>query len=265
VQPWTVEKDFFLTRLIWGLSQAHGDSLLLKGGTCLSKVDLGYHRMSEDVDLTLCGVPTKYRSTNSSKINPIVRTLRDGGEAIGAGLMNFDGDRSEKDAHGIWELHYQSSFLDPKSAIIAVEVAIRTCALPARRAQLLQLLPSDLASGYAEAYCWALDFAEVRAEKVRAAYTREEPAIRDYYDLDLFAKRGLDMSSPEFERVVDGKLAEVGALPLREQPASFGLDKKRRSFVEAARPSLTSVLRLDEDDFDLQGVLSFYDRLWKKS
>ena len=43
--PFAVEKDFYLTRLIWALAQELGDRLLLKGGTLLSKVDLGYRRM----------------------------------------------------------------------------------------------------------------------------------------------------------------------------------------------------------------------------
>ena len=53
VQPVTVEKDLYLTRLIWALAQELGDGLLLKGGTLLSKVDLGFRRMSEDVDLVI--------------------------------------------------------------------------------------------------------------------------------------------------------------------------------------------------------------------
>jgi predicted nucleotidyltransferase component of viral defense system len=51
-----VEKDFHLTRLIWALAEALGERLLLKGGTCLSKVDLGYHRMSED-EISCCPGP----------------------------------------------------------------------------------------------------------------------------------------------------------------------------------------------------------------
>ncbi len=53
VEAATVEKDFYLTRLIWALAENQGDRLLLKGGTCLSKVDLGYHRMSEDADFVV--------------------------------------------------------------------------------------------------------------------------------------------------------------------------------------------------------------------
>jgi predicted nucleotidyltransferase component of viral defense system len=42
VQPDLVEKDFYLTRLLWALGDRFGDQLLLKGGTLLSKVDLGF-------------------------------------------------------------------------------------------------------------------------------------------------------------------------------------------------------------------------------
>lgn len=217
------------------------------------------------MDLTLAGEPTKYRSINSAKVDPVVRTLRDHGLEIGASLLNFEGERSEKGAHGIWELSYSSVFLDPKSSVIAVEMAIGTCTLEPRRAPLLHLLPDDLAPGYGDAHCWALDFAEVRAEKVRAAFTREEPAIRDYFDLGLFAKRGLDMSSAKFVTVVDTKLAEVGSGPLREKAASFGLDKRRRAIIESAMPSLKAVLRLGEEPFVLGQVLEFYDNLWGKA
>jgi hypothetical protein len=47
VQPQLVEKDFYLTRLLWALGQSLGDGLLLKGGTLLSKVDLGFFRLSD--------------------------------------------------------------------------------------------------------------------------------------------------------------------------------------------------------------------------
>jgi predicted nucleotidyltransferase component of viral defense system len=75
LQPWTVEKDFYLTRLIWALAQVLGDSPLLKGGTCLSKVDLGYHRMSEDVDLIIPGQPSPYEGQNARLLDKVATWL----------------------------------------------------------------------------------------------------------------------------------------------------------------------------------------------
>ena len=36
VEPQLIEKDFYLTRLLWALGQRFGDALLLKGGTLLN-------------------------------------------------------------------------------------------------------------------------------------------------------------------------------------------------------------------------------------
>ena len=55
LQPHVIEKDFYLTRLLWALGQELRDQLLLKGGTLLSKVDLGFLRMSEDADFIIPG------------------------------------------------------------------------------------------------------------------------------------------------------------------------------------------------------------------
>jgi predicted nucleotidyltransferase component of viral defense system len=265
LQPWTVEKDFYLTRLIWALAQVRGDALLLKGGTCLSKVDLGYHRMSEDIDLIVPGEPSPYKGENARPLNEVAATLREIGEVVGVTLVNFDGSRWERSSHAIWEVRYRSVFLPNASGVILVEVAIRPLLLAARRVALGQLLVGEVANEYREAYCWALDFREVCAEKVRAAFTREEPQIRDFYDLGLLAKAGADLMSEDFRCVVDAKLAELGAAPLEEQPRAFGLSAVRRAVLDANRRSLIGVVRIGEPEFGLQEVLDYYDRLWGKS
>lgn len=264
VQPWTVEKDFFLTRLLWLLNEKHGAHLLLKGGTCLSKVDLGYRRMSEDVDLIIPGVPTPYRSVNVPKTRKVATTLQGLRADYEFELVTNAGDQSEHGAHVIWELQYPSLFLPPASAVITVEAAIRPVLCETRNVHLKQLLASELVGDYTEARCWALAFDEVCAEKVRAALTREVPEIRDFYDLGLLASTAIDMASSTFVSLVDLKLAEVGAEPLAMQPRSFGLTESRRKAMEAGRRTLSSVLRADEPPFDLEGVLDHYDRLWGK-
>src|SRR5688500_14258373 len=72
ILPFAIEKDFYLTRLIWTLAQLCGDRLLLKGGTLLSKVDLGYRRMSEDVDLVIPWAGSRrHRGINASETNRV--------------------------------------------------------------------------------------------------------------------------------------------------------------------------------------------------
>jgi len=86
VQPIAAEKDFYLTRILWALGQHFGDRLLLKGGTLLSKVDLGYKRMSEDADFVIpWNRPTTYKGTNAKQMNEVRDALRSMAEDIGSG------------------------------------------------------------------------------------------------------------------------------------------------------------------------------------
>lgn len=263
--PATIEKDFYLTRLIWALAAELGEALLLKGGTCLSKCDLGYHRMSEDADFTLpLEGSTRYKGTNARQMNRVRDALRAIAPSVGVAVESPDGERHDRASHVLWTLMYRSELAYGQSAII-VEVSLRTVLLPPRRVSLHQLLHGPVVPNYAAAYCWALAAEEVRAEKVRAAYTRAEPEIRDFYDLYLLANAGVDFGSPAFKALVDAKLAEAGAAPLSEQPGRFGLSARQESALEAAVPRrLAPMLRRTDPPFDLGAVLRFFDALWAK-
>jgi hypothetical protein len=134
--------------------------------------------MSEDVDFTIPQVPTRHKGINASETNRVRDALRDLGPVIGLQLENPSGESFQRGAHVIWTLPYGSSF-GPQS--IDIEVTLRPTLRSPRRAPLTQLLADPLAGNLSEAYCWALNADEARAEKVRAAFTRE--AIRDFYDL----------------------------------------------------------------------------------
>ncbi len=260
VPPFAVEKDFYLTRLIWALAQEFADGLLLKGGTLLSKVDLGYRRMSEDVDLVIPGVPTRHGGMNAAMTNPVRDALRRLAPVVDLRLENHNGESSDRGARVIWTLKYDSSF-GPQS--IDVEVAIRRVLRPPRRAPLGQLLNDPLAGEYGGAFCWALDADEARAEKVRAAFTRRE--IRDYYDLDQLQAAGKDFTSEPFRTLVDEKLSELRAPPLADQPDSFGMTSTQlRQMNTQTRKGLQAVVRADAEPFDLDATLAAFNEIWRR-
>lgn len=260
LQPQLIEKDFYLTRLLWALGQVFGEELLLKGGTLLSKVDLGFLRMSEDADLVLPGTPSTGRLANVRRMHRVRDALKEIAPAVGLVARFPAGELFEKAAHGLWQLDYASEF-GPQG--IKLEVTIRPLLRPAREVVLRQLLVDPLAGDASGAMCFALDAAEVRAEKVRAAFTRE--AVRDFYDLDQLNAAGVDLSSPAFIKLVDAKLAELRAAPLAQQAKSFALDKDRLRAVEAGLArDLSGVLREGAPEFDLDKMLARFDRLWRK-
>ena len=123
------------------------------------------------------------------------------------------------------------------------------------------MLADPLIGDYSGAYCWAMDAAEARAEKVRAACTRE--AARDYFDLALLAKAGVDLTSDDFLALVDAKLAELKHPSLRSAAAVFALTPERRRQLEASvRKDLPAVLRIGEPHFDLGAMLTHFANLW---
>jgi hypothetical protein len=260
VQPQLIEKDFYLTRILWALGQSFGDGLLLKGGTLLSKVDLGLFRMSEDADLVLPGPPSRQKLTNVRRMHRIRDVLKEIGPVVGVSARFPAGELFDKATHCLWQLDYPSEF-GPQG--IRLEVSIRPLLRPPREVGLRQLLADPLAGDVRAAKCFALDAAEARAEKVRAAFTRG--AVRDFYDLDRLRESSADLSSPAFIEVVDAKLAELGAAPMSKQAKSFGLTEKRRRQVEAGLVrDLPAVLRTDAPEFDLDAMLARFDRLWRK-
>ena len=260
VQPQLVEKDFYLTRLLWALGDRFTSDLLLKGGTLLSKVDVGFFRMSEDADLVLPGTPSVYKGMNAKRLHGVRDAIRELGPMIGVTARFPGGESFERGAHVLWDLEYQSEF---GRQGIKLEAAIRPALAKPRRVRLRQLMNDRLLGDYGQASSWALDAAEARAEKVRAAFTRD--AIRDFYDLENLADHGADFSSRGFVALVDRKLAELNERPLHEQPPSFGLTERRRRNLKAGlRRELPAVLRAGEPPFELDKTIARFDRLWEK-
>jgi len=83
VQPELIEKDFYLTRLLWALGQSFGPRVLLKGGMLFSKVDLAFFRMSEDADLVMPVAPSRNRGRNVRQLNEVRDTLKQLGQMVG--------------------------------------------------------------------------------------------------------------------------------------------------------------------------------------
>ncbi len=260
VQPQLIEKDFYLTRLLWALGQHFGAALLLKGGTLLGKVDLGFLRMSEDADLVLPGTPSRRSSQNVGRMRRVTDAIAEIAGTVGVTARFPAGQLHHQASHGVWELDYPSEFGPQR---IMLEVTVRPVLRPAREVRLRQLLADPLAGDARDATCFALDAREAHAEKVRAAFTRD--AVRDFYDLDRLLDAGADLSSPEFIALADAKLAELNAVPMARQGRSFALDANRRRTVEAGLASdLPAVLRADAPAFNLDAMLARFDQLWRK-
>lgn len=247
--PRLIEKDYFCTLLLHHMALADG-RLVFRGGTCLAKVHAGFYRLSEDLDFV---IPTpvdapraerRRRAVESkdafAKIAKLPSSLRVITPLVGAN------DSSQY--NGV--IGYTSLF-DSQEETLKIEVGLReplvTLAVRGEaRTLLLDPLSGQSMVPVLIVPCISRD--EAFSEKLRAALSRREAAIRDFYDIDHAVRRlGLDVRQPAMLGLIRAKLAVPGNEPVDVSAARLA----------ALRPQLESqlkpVLRPQEfADFNLE-------------
>jgi len=105
----------------------------------------------------------------------------------------------------------------------------------------------------------SLSLNEAVAEKLKAAVTRRDPAIRDYYDLWHISEVKFDFKNKKFVKLFKNKLKEDGFE--RNYRKNFGLDEKAIiNLTKQIESALMPVIRADEK-FDLKRVLRRFNNI----
>lgn len=248
-----IEKDYFCTVLLAHLAH-RGGQLVFKGGTCLAKVHTGFYRLSEDLDFT---VPVPADANRKARQHAVLETK----QAVG-GIVDhvpafttvepLRGANNSTQYNGVIE--YDSPTTGRRETIV-IEVSVREpLVLPPENgpAQTLLLDPigGEAAVQPLDIRCMAKE--EAMAEKFRAALSRKDVAIRDFYDVDYAVENlGLRPNDAEFVGLVRRKLNVSG------NPA---VDVGRERFAALRRQldaRLRTVLReRDFQAFDLSRAIS---------
>ena len=196
-RPELVEKDYFCSLLLRALMHV-GSSLVFKGGTCLGKVYSKFYRLSEDLDFCISVLSESSRGDRRKQIAPIKGIVKRLPEILpGIKIIEPLTGRNESTQY-IGVLGY-TSLLAEKPARIKIEIGLReilqqpVATKPARTLLRDSFSGKDVISPFPVR---AIALQEALAEKVRAALTRIEPAIRDFYDLD-YAVRNLNLNLEE--------------------------------------------------------------------
>ena len=256
--PRLVEKDYFCSVILEALAEAD-TPLVFKGGTCLAKVHSGFFRLSEDLDFTIPTAPGSTRTDRSRAIAPVKKVIAalptriPGLEA----LTGLEGHNASTQYHA--SVGYRS-LLGPRTETIAVEIGLREPTLtPPERAQVHTVLLHWLQGGaLLETFpVRCLTYAEAMAEKLRAALSRQDVAIRDFFDIDHAVRvAALDVADPELLRLLRSKLAVDGTGAVNVSPER--LDDLRQQVDAQLRP----VLRPREFDlFDVDRAFGIVRRV----
>ena len=244
-----IEKDYFCTVLLAYLSAAAGAELVFKGGTCLAKVHSELYRLSEDLDYTIPVPADAKRKERSSQVESVKTALNGLKRAIPAFQVIDALKGANRSTQYLAGVAY-SSLLSEQKETIKIEISLREPLItPAVNGEAQTLLRNPITNKplVSPISLPCIAKAEALAEKFRAALSRREPAVRDFYDIDhAVRKSGLQPESTAFVEQVRQKLAVPGNDPVdvsRERLAAL------RQQVE---PQLRSVLREEDfSEFDL--------------
>ena len=256
-----IEKDSYCSLILQYFFE--GDTpLVFKGGTCLSKVYADFYRLSEDLDLVIPVAVDMPRNKRRSEMESIKGMLSRVSAVIPGVAVSKEFRGHNESRQYIGRIEYPSAVMD-KQEQIKIEIGIRepilrpsvtvetrTIAVNPFRAR--PLLPTFAVH--------AMEMMEAYAEKVRAALTRKEPAIRDLFDLfHAVYKMNLDLNDHDFLIMVRRKLDVPGNTPI-----DISL-KHKEKLGRQLEGQLRPVLRpADFDRFNMDGAFEVLARVADK-
>jgi hypothetical protein len=254
--PRLIEKDYFCSVVLEYLAASDGD-LHFKGGTCLAKIHGTFYRLSEDLDFSISTPPEasrKERSRRADRLKPIIGDI----PALlpGFQLVQPLGGANESTQYNA--LVAYESLLDSHVEPIGIEVGLREPTLTAPRQGLSKTMLLNPINGQPlvdALTVTCLSYQETMAEKLRAALTRREVAIRDFFDVDYAVRnQALDTRDRALLDLLRRKLQVPGTAAV-----DVSLDRvgQLRSQLEA---DLRPVLReQDFAQFDLERAVGIID------
>lgn len=256
-----IEKDYFCTVVLAYLAGAPDQGLVFKGGTCLAKVHAGFYRLSEDLDFVL-DVP--FESTRAQR-SRMVAGVKDATKQVPKRLPGLRVIEQLRGANSstqyIGTLGYRSLVREEEESV-KFEIGLREPLLTPAADGLAGTILLDPISGnplVSPVPVRCMSLTEALAEKFRAALSRREVAIRDFFDVDFAVRSlGLNPTDPEFVNLVRRKLGV---------PGNDSVDVSERRFLDLRRQTesqLRPVLRdRDYASFDLDRAMAMVAEMAK--
>ena len=248
-----IEKDYFCTVLLAYLARATKGRLIFKGATALAKIHAAFYRLSEDLDFT---IPLPINATRRRRSDS-ARLVKAAVSYVAAALPDFVVYEPMRGANNSTQYNAAVRYRSPTTAqdeTIRIEVGLREPLLTPvveGRARTMLLNPVTDQPLVGELTVPCIGRTEALAEEFRAALTRREVAIRDFYDLHYAARHlGMNPDEPDLGDLVRRKLATPGNLPVNINPQR--LSELRKQLETRLRP----VLRPEDfESFDLDHAI----------
>jgi predicted nucleotidyltransferase component of viral defense system len=247
-----IEKDYFSSVLLEYLASASKD-LVFKGGTCLAKVYAGFYRLSEDLDFVISMSTNAKRTDRSKQAGALKPVMANMAAQLPAFRMIKPLTGANNSTQYIAVAGYMS-LISGRSETMKIEVGLREPLLTPAKTELanaILLNPVSDRTLINPISLRCISKMEAFAEKFRAALTRRDVAIRDFYDIDYASKKlDLHIDDDEFVRLVKQKLSVPGNPQV--DVSQLRLEVLRQQLEGQLRPVLREK---DYTDFDLERAI----------
>ena len=234
-----IEKDYYCS-LIMRCFFDDDTSLIFRGGTCLGKVYTDFYRLSEDLDFIIPVPVDALQNQRRSEMKPVRRIFEKLPKVVPGVAISEVFRGHNKSRQYIGYIEYRSAIIETQESI-KLEVGLREPLIKSsvsNEARTIVVNPFSDRSLLPTFTVRAMAVREAYAEKARAALTRKEPAIRDFFDLFYAVhKMRLKLHDREFLDMVRRKL---------EVPSNDPVDvskKRKRELDRQLDGQLKPVLR----------------------
>ena len=260
-----IEKDYYLTLILNSVESHLSDKIVFKGGTLLNKIHLNYHRLSEDIDFTYFnpeGLQT--RSRRSRAITPIREKMPELLKLLELKSERPEGEGFNNSTQYVFNIFYPS-FISGKDENIKLEISLKAPPIEKPVHNVITHFYKDPFTGedlIPKNKILSLTLNEAVAEKLKAAITRKDVAIRDYYDLWFISEAKFDFKDRHFLSIFKKKLE---AEKYRTNYShNFGLDQQSTELLrKQIETELIPVIRVGES-FNLDKCFERFNEILKK-
>lgn len=251
-RPVLVEKDYFCSLLLEAVAPVEA-AWIFKGGTCLSKIYADFYRLSEDLDFC---IPIQVAATRTERrrlIDPAKKIVDALPERVAGVEIEEPLTGRNVSTQYVAAARYKSVITGDWEKV-KIEIALREPLFRLAATKNARTLARNVFTGVDLVPPFpvrVIDLTEALSEKVRAALTRLEPAIRDFFDLQYALDHlNLELEKSDFLDLLRRKLAIPGTGPVLLTP------ERRNALEQQCHTELAAVLRVkDIEKFDL-------DRVW---
>jgi len=152
-----------------------------------------------------------------------------------------------------------------KDDIIKIEVSLRQPPIESPVHTLIKHFYQDPFSGedlFPTGKVWSLSWKEAVAEKLKAAISRKDVAIRDYYDLWYISEFGFDFYDKSFIKLFKRKITDEGYAG--DYKENFGLSSDNIAILRKQIDGLLRPVIRSGEEFDFDKTLERFNVILQK-